>query len=381
MRLVFTPAAWEDDLWLQDHDRKLLKRANQLLRDIRAEMAIMEREDSDFEQQKLTKTKLGDLGLTIEGTPLEPIVGEFQREVRERGIGVTPHVYLTTEWGVPFPSISIGVPFYLAHPELVELHGELVGHFEGVGRRELLKYLRHEMGHVVNYAWKLYDDEDWVTLFGSMTQPYLEDYRPEPFSRRYVNHLPGWYAQKHPDEDWAETFAVWMAPGEGWKTEYRAWPEALAKLEYCEQTMARLASVEPFLSNEDHDEHVATLPYSAEEYYANFAAEADEFPEGLAGALRSIFENLGEPEHATLAERLRASDLMRRLRIELASDVFRWTGHFPEKTHALLRHLGGLADELQQVYPSDRETQATVALTTLVTALAMNHVRHGSYLP
>ena len=59
------------------------------------------------------------------------------------------------------------------------------------------------MGHVVNYAYRLYDDEEWVKLFGSMTQPYLEDYRPSPFSRRYVRHLPGWYAQKHPDEDWS----------------------------------------------------------------------------------------------------------------------------------------------------------------------------------
>ena len=65
----------------------------------------------------------------------------------------------------------------------------------------------------VNYAYKLYDDESWVKLFGSITQHYREDYRPQPFSRRFVRHLPGWYAQKHPDEDWAETFAVWMTPG------------------------------------------------------------------------------------------------------------------------------------------------------------------------
>src|SRR5690606_27217617 len=128
------------------------------------------------------------------------------------------------------PSISIGIPFYLAHPELTGLHGERVGHLEGVGRMELLRYLRHEMGHVINYAYRLYDDEEWVKLFGSMTQPYLEDYRPTPFSRRYVRHLPGWYAQKHPDEDWAETFAVWMTPGDRWREDYREWPTALSKL-------------------------------------------------------------------------------------------------------------------------------------------------------
>ena len=67
----------------------------------------------------------------------------------------------------------------------------------------------------------------------------MEEYRPSPFSRRYVRHLPGWYAQKHPDEDWAETFAVWMTPAaQTGKKEYAGWPEALAKLTYCAEVMA-----------------------------------------------------------------------------------------------------------------------------------------------
>lgn len=338
-------------------------------------------DDPAFERNKLRRTKLSDLGLTIEGTPLEPVIAEFEAEVRARNIRVAPHCYLTTEWGVPFPSVSIGIPFYLAHPELRELHGEAVGHIEGVGRADLLRYLRHEMGHVVNYAYRLYDEEDWVKLFGSMTQPYLEDYHPSPFSRRYVRHLPGWYAQKHPDEDWAETFAVWMAPGDRWREDYRTWPVALSKLEYVDRTMAALADREPLVTAEDADEHVATLPYTAEEFYKSPPSDASPFPEGLDGALRSIFEDWDEPEHPSKAERRPASALIRKLRLPLAADVFRWTGHFPERTHALLRHLAERADALQQVYPDDRETQAVVALTTLVTALAMNHVHHGTYLP
>ena len=93
-----------------------------------------------------------------------------------------------------------------------------------------MKIMRHEAGHVFNYAYRLYDQEEWVKQFGSITQPYSEEYRPEPFSRSYVRHLPGWYAQKHPDEDWSETFAVWMTPGLDWKKEYGGWPVAAAKL-------------------------------------------------------------------------------------------------------------------------------------------------------
>lgn len=34
MKLSFTPAAWDDYLWFQDHDRKLVKRINLLIKDI-----------------------------------------------------------------------------------------------------------------------------------------------------------------------------------------------------------------------------------------------------------------------------------------------------------------------------------------------------------
>ena len=42
------------------------------------------------------------------------------------------------------------------------------------------------------------------------------------------------YAQKHPDEDWAETFAVWLEGGP-WRRRYRDWQVALAKLEYVDR--------------------------------------------------------------------------------------------------------------------------------------------------
>ena len=340
-------------------------------------MAPSERQ---FEEFKYRRTPLCDLKLTIDGTPLEPVLREFEAELEARRIRVKPHMYLTTEWGVPFPSISIGIPIYLAHPDLTALHGEQAGHFEGVGRVELLRYLRHEMGHVINYAYRLYDDEEWVKLFGSMTQPYLEDYRPSPFSRRYVRHLPGWYAQKHPDEDWAETFAVWMTD-DSWRDDYRRWPVARSKLEYCGRTMTALAGREPLLTTVDPDEQVCELPFTAEEYYRSQAAQEPGFPEGLDGAVKAIFEDLNQPEHDTAAPRLSAAALVRRLALPLAADVYRWTGHFPERTRALLRHVAERAEQLEQVYPADREPQAIVGLTTLVTALAMNHVHQGTYLP
>ena len=186
---------------------------------------------SSFRESNLYGSPIRDLELAIEDTRLAPVIAEFRAELATLGIAkVSPSFYLSTEWGVPFGTVAVAIPFYLARPELTELHGEEVGHIEGFNHADILRYLRHEMGHVVNYAYKLYDDEAWVKLFGSITQPYREEYRPQPFSRRFVRHLPGWYAQKHPDEDWSETFAVWMTPGRDWRADYAQLPTALAKL-------------------------------------------------------------------------------------------------------------------------------------------------------
>jgi hypothetical protein len=238
------------------------------------------------------------------------------------------------------------------------------------------------MGHVINYAYRLYDEEEWVKQFGSITQPYGEEYRPEPFSRRYVRHLPGWYAQKHPDEDWSETFAVWMTPGLDWRKEYGGWPVTAAKLAYCERTMALVRDRDPVVTDADLDEDVAEIEYSLGHYYRDDPSAHGEMPPGLDGALLAIFEDLGPDGGRSPDEPLApAAALIRRLEPELMANVFRWTGHFPERTRVLLRFLGERAGQLQQGYAPSRETTAIVAFTTLVTGLAMNHVQRGSYLP
>ena len=113
-----------------------------------------------FRESNLFGAPIRDLGLTIDGTRLAPVIEEFRAELAQRGITkVVPRFHLTTEWGVPFGTVVIGIPFYLAHPDLVELHGEQVGHIEGFNHADILRYLRHEMGHVINYAYKLYDME------------------------------------------------------------------------------------------------------------------------------------------------------------------------------------------------------------------------------
>jgi len=373
--------------------------------------------DPGFQESNLRTAQIRDLGLKIEGTRLEPIIADFQKELEAVGLKrLQPRFYLSTEWGVAFGAISIALPFYLAKPELEEIQAEQVGHIEGVSHADILRYLRHEMGHVVNYAFRLYEQPEWVKLFGSITQPYIEEYSPKPFSRRFVRHLPGWYAQKHPDEDWAETFAVWMtppnlgsapgsgpgscpgsAPGSGngdpahvsgkstepiWRKTYEKWPSALAKLEYCDRVIAELRESDPPVKAEDRDQDVTELSYSLHDYYSELGQGADDLPPGIEGALTSIFEDMGLPEDSSpTTPRKPASGLIRRMERNLVANVFRWTGHFPERTRPLVRYLAKRADELNQVYPADKESEVAVAITTLVTALAMNHVHRGTYMP
>jgi hypothetical protein len=333
-----------------------------------------------FRESNLFGAPIRDLGLMIEGTRLAPVIEEFRAELAQRGITkVAPRFHLSTEWGVPFGNVVIGIPFYLAHPDLTALHGEQVGHIEGFNHSDILRYLRHEMGHVINYAYKLYDLEGWVKIFGSINQPYREDYRPQPFSRRFVRHLPGWYAQKHPDEDWSETFAVWMTPGRDWRADYAQLPTALAKLEFCEKTIASLG--EPLVLATELDEDVSAIDYTLEQYYQNLPVDAESGAAGLDGDLRAIFDDLNEAEDGTAHETRPAAELIRRHERQLMASVFRWTGHFPEKTRSLVRNLAKRAEALKQVYPRGAEHEAVVGVTTLVTSLAMNYVHRGSYFP
>jgi hypothetical protein len=336
--------------------------------------------------ESLGATPIRALGLSIAGTTLEPLIAELEREMSAAGLHhLHCRFYLSTEWGVPFGTIAIALPFYLARAELTELHAQRYGHVEGLSGPDILRYLRHELGHAVNYGYRLFEDPRWIDAFGAITQPYLDEYRPELFSRRHVRHLPGWYAQKHPDEDWAETFAVWLtthAPESqrlDWRAEYADWPDALGKLELCEVLMREHGDRPPLVTDAELDVDVSELTCSLDEFYGEILFDPEEMPAGLDGALRAIFEDLGEREDDSTALRLPASELVHKIERRLIDDVFRWTGHFPERTRPLLHHLAVRCDALLQVYPADRELPAVIALTTLVTALAVQFIYRGRY--
>ena len=334
--------------------------------------------DASFHEDDLHRP-IRELGLRIEGTRLEPIIEAFRQELRAAGlVRVTPRFYLSTEWGVPFGTVAIAIPFYLASQRLTELHERQAGHVEGADREDVLRYLRHEMGHVVGYAYRLHERVEWTTLFGPMRRAYRERWRPRPFSRRHVRHLPGWYAQKHPDEDWAETFAVWMTPGSDWRGDYAAWPDALAKLEWCDRAMAELRDAEPLVTDDTLDEDVAEIHSSPSQHAAAAAVRDEELPLHLDAALRSAF---AQATGAGGGETASAAALLRRMRPALAAEIYRWTGHFPERAARLVDHVAERCETLGLRYPAQAEAAATITLTALLSALAMTWVSRGRYEP
>lgn len=228
---------------------------------------------------RLLTLRFDQLHLRIAGTWLEECVQALHAELAARNLRLRPHVWLTEEWFSPTDIPGIGIPFYLAHPRLAALERRQTGAVEGGSRRECLRILRHEAGHVVQHAFALHRRRQWRELFGPPSLPYPDYYRPRPMSRRFVRHLPMWYAQSHPDEDFAETFAVWLAPRGDWRRRYAGWP-ALRKLDYVDALMAELAGRRPPVTSRARVEPLSHNHRTLAEHYAARHARERHAPAG-----------------------------------------------------------------------------------------------------
>jgi hypothetical protein len=206
--------------------------------------------------EQLLSLRFCDLQLTIEGTELEPAIERLYRELATRGIRFRPHCWLAQEWFSPDGIPGIAIPFYLAHPRLMSLERRFMREVEGGNRNWLMRILRHEAGHAIDSAYRLRRRRQWREVFGPASLPYPDTYRPRPGSRRFVQHLGAWYAQAHPTEDFAETFAVWLKPNSPWRRDYTGWP-AFAKLEYIDGLAAELGQLKPKVIDRTTIENVA----------------------------------------------------------------------------------------------------------------------------
>ena len=324
------------------------------------------------ERRALLEKRISDLGLSVAGSMVERLQEQLYRELDAKGLAFRPPVYLSDQWGCPDGTPLIGVPFYLADPRLARLEEETAVEVET--ELEAIRYMRHEAGHAFNYAYRLYDRADWHHTFGPYSRPYQERYRVNPFSREYVRHILGWYAQKHPDEDFAETFAVWLTPDIDWRRAYAGWP-ALQKLEYVDRVLREVGGEVPEIPDLTPDDlPVSEMHYTVAEHYQD-ADEAVpiEDESHFDGDLRTLF---GSAEEAPRGEP--AAAFIRKHRREVVGRITYWTG---ESATAVRKFADFLADRADALGLRVRGLEAStlIELTAFATAVMMNFRYTNTY--
>ena len=230
-----------------------------------------------FDDDALLRLRFRDLGLRIAGSPIEADTQRLAAELDKRGIRFKPHFWFSTEWFSPDGVPGIAVPFFLGHPRLTRLERRMMGEAEGGTRRWRLRLLRHELGHAIDTAFGLRRRSDWRRVFGSASALYARDYTARPRSKNHVLHLEHWYAQSHPTEDFAETFAVWLTPKARWRAEYAGWP-ALAKLEFVDRLMTELGRSAPSKRDRSTVEPLADNNRTLGEHYRRRAYQSNGEP-------------------------------------------------------------------------------------------------------
>jgi hypothetical protein len=291
---------------------------------------------------------------------------------------VRPSIWLSEEWFNPAGVNGFAIPFYLAHPRLIRLERKLMLEAEGVAENECLRILRHETGHAIDEAFQLYRTPNYRRVFGSPRQAYPTSYAVRPHSREHVLHLNAWYAQAHPVEDFAETFAVWLRPKRLWRRQYRDWP-ALEKLEAVDRWMADCAGRSPVL--------IARRPVA--ELAENRRTLADHYDEkrafyGVGNTtkfemrLRRIF-----PDSAASGRgypRKSAVGVLRAIRAPLRKEVARPLGVPAYAVDQVLRQLIQRARALDLRHT--RSTNATIKdLVRLVSRTTIDLITNSPRLP
>jgi hypothetical protein len=222
---------------------------------------------ADLPDEELLDLRVCALGLRIAGSALEARVVRLQAELERAGLRrFRPYAWLSTGWFAPHGVTGFAIPFFLAHPRLVRLERWQMGEAEGASRDGCMRLMRHEAAHALDHAYAIHRRASWREHFGPFSRPYRASYRPRPGSRHFVVNLDHWYAQSHPGEDWAETFAAWLRPGSRWRARYAGWP-ALAKLQYVDRLVRELGARAPLARTRERVDPLASLDFTLREYY------------------------------------------------------------------------------------------------------------------
>ncbi|MCK4533462.1 hypothetical protein KAU39_06705 [bacterium] len=327
----------------------------------------------NLQDEELLNFRLCELHLTIKGTELEIYVQQLYQELTQKNIVFYPVCYLADEWLCPDLEPVIGIPFYLAHSRLKKVEHKMMLDVEGETRASCMCFLRHEAGHTINYAYRLYRRKRWKELFGLFSKDYPEKYRFRPYSKSYVRHLEDWYAQYHPDEDFAETFAVWLTPKSKWREEYRGW-KALEKLEYVDRLMKEISNKQPLIKTGKKLWQASRLRLRLKTYYRRKRKlYEEEYPDFHDSNLTEIFFS-AEFSPSTS----KASSFLEHQQKQVLDNVSMWTGEKKYIINRIIKDLIKRCNELN-LYTGNNECNTVSKVTAYITTLIMNYLYTGGF--
>jgi hypothetical protein len=328
---------------------------------------------ADWSDERLLALRLCDLHVSIRGSEVAERVRQLYEELKSRGLVFRPHVWLSDEWHCPDGVPGVAIPFYLTHPRLARLEMDQMLEVEGGTPESCMRLLRHESGHAIENAFRLRRRRRRRQLFGKTSERYRDYYVPRPYSRRFVVHLEMWYAQSHPDEDFAETFAVWLPPDSNWRERYAGWP-ALRKLQYVEELMAELAGLPPPVANREQVDPIWRMRKTLRQLYDE-KREHYRLDEEVSydRDLRRLFSDAPEFRSNPTAARF-----LVKIRREVRRQVARWTGAYQYTIDQVLEEMIDRCRELM-LRLAVPEEQARLDFTIALTVRTMNHLHSGGH--
>ncbi|MBU1084394.1 MAG: putative zinc-binding metallopeptidase [Candidatus Omnitrophota bacterium] len=325
----------------------------------------------EMNDETLLSVRMCDLGLEIKDTWLESCVDQLYRELDSKGIKIHPPCYIADEWLCPDGEPVIGIAFFLAHPRLKKLEQTMMLEVEGGDRKSCMQLLRHEAGHAVNYAYILHKRKQWRAIFGEFSAEYGDRYKYRPYSKSFVRHLEDWYAQYHPDEDFAETFAVWLDGESDWENKYKGW-KALTKLKYVDKLMKEVSEKKPKVAKGEKFWQVANLKTTLATYYKRKKMlYAESYADFHDMYLMRIFPSEN-------AKGDKAFKLIKHHSRDMLDEVALWTGEKKFIVNRLIKDVIDRCRDLGLKTGKDR-TGDMLKVTTYVTTQIMNYVYTGRY--
>lgn len=326
-----------------------------------------------LDDERLLDCRFRDLGLKIEKCKVWEGIQQLYHELRERKIRFLPHCWFGEEWFSPDGIPGISIPFYLAHPRLKKLEARQMYDVEGGSPQQFMQLLRHEAGHAIMTAYQLSRKPECRRIFGSFSRPYPDYYIPRPQSRRFVLHLDWWYAQAHPSEDFAETFAVWLRPRSNWRSEYRGWP-ALKKLEYMDVLMRSVSKKSTLSRKRNKIEPITIMNKTLRQHYREkkdyYGVNIKQFYDQ---ELLRVFNTNPPPGRRRLA-----ATFLQQIGPRLCIACVRSTGEHPYTISQILKEMVQRCRELK-LYVADEEEVASMRSAVFLSFIIMNYlhrIRH-----